>query len=363
MKKSLVIVLLFTLLVSIGGGSVIYKFVVKNDNKYNRALNFIEAGRYGEAADIFAELGDYRDSHDRLKQFRYVVTNVESAGFEVKIDYNFNRSGFETVRNMTASDGKEGRIIRYYNRDNFVTYIENKNLYQRGRLDKTGYEYDKAGRMKKSVYKSYSDNEKGRTTSYIKTEYEYNSDNLVKHLKKTFRTNDSYSGGEEQFFYYDNALCISAVSYLIDSGGKKLLKKKVEYTYDSSGRLRVAKAQESDKKRVTAYIYNKYGRISRITNQTFSGLMGDSVKTVSFYSYDADRLVKVVNDYENEEETYELSYDRYGNIGACLHTAADGAVTYDKFKYAPVGYGVPDSHDDIPQLDPEAGLSFTVPSI
>ena len=208
MRRGLAYVLLFTLIIVVVGGTMIYEFTVKNDIEYTKAMEFIKTGRYTEAADMFADMGSFRDARDQLRRFTYPVTAIEdNNGFRVECSYEYNDSGYETVRKTTSSNGGSGNIIKEYDDDNRLIYIKNYNIYEPGRTDITEYTYDSIGRIEKTTYDSIGAGE----YINIKTYYEYNSDDLVRHLRLTKRVNDEYTGAEELYCYYEDGRCIAKV--------------------------------------------------------------------------------------------------------------------------------------------------------
>ncbi|MBR0365831.1 MAG: hypothetical protein IJH94_03405, partial [Clostridia bacterium] len=119
MKRGLTGVLIFTLIIAVVGGAMIYEFTVKNDIEYIKAMELVENGSYPEAADMFADMGAFRDSREQLRRFTYPVTAVEDDnGFRVECSYTYSSAGYETGRKTRSSDGGTGSIIKEYDEDN-----------------------------------------------------------------------------------------------------------------------------------------------------------------------------------------------------------------------------------------------------
>ena len=77
--------------------ALVWLYVLKSPMKYRRAVKLEEAGEYDAAIELFAELGDYRDSDNRIlscyqgKHYQEAVDIMESG------DYALARDAFSTL--------------------------------------------------------------------------------------------------------------------------------------------------------------------------------------------------------------------------------------------------------------------------
>lgn len=364
MKKGTMVVLIFTLIIGLGGGAMIYEFTLKNDIAYARALSLVEKGRYTEAADMFADMGAFRDAPEQLRRFTYPVAAVESGdGFRVECAYTYNSEGNETGRTMTSSAGGSGSIIKEYDNKARLIYLENHNLYQPDRTDTTHYSYDSVGRIEKADYESTG---AGRSIS-IMTEYEYNSDDLVRHASAKTYTNGTYTGADEVFCYYDNGQCISKVRYVITPSGEKSESSNITYTYDDNGRLIEKDATEyNGGVKINQKAQYRYGRDMQLKSTVLtvrSGADGSVTETDFLYRYKAGRLISITADTAGAEDVYEYTYDRYGNIASYTYTAANGKTEHEKYEYTVAGYNMPAPQSGDPIPDPDASLGVQLPKL
>ena len=364
MKKGLTGVLIFTLIIGVVGGAMIYEFTVKNDIEYIKAVELVENGSYTAAADLFADMGAFRDSREQLRRFTYPLTAVEDDnGFRVECSYTYSSAGYETGRKTSSSDGGSGSIIKEYDDDDRLIYLKNENLYEPGRTDITEYSYDSIGRIKKTIYDSIN----AGTTVTIKTDYEYNSDNLLRHLRSSKRANGVYTGADELYCYYEDGRCISKVRYIITASGEKSESSNIIYKYDELGRLiekAVTDYSDGYKNIETAqYRYGKEYDIKSITLTTRSGFDGTVTESGFLYKYKADRPVLIIADTNGAKDTYEYTYDKYGNIASYTYTSANGAVKRQSYEYKVAGYDMPLPPPEAPVPEPDAGIGVQLPSL
>lgn len=364
MKRGLAGVLIFTLIICIVGGAMIYEFTVKNDIEYVKAKELIEIGRYTAAADMFADMGAFRDAREQLGRFTYPVTAVEDGnGYRVECSYTYNRDGYETGRKTSSSDGSSGSIVKEYDDDDRLIYLKNENLYKPGRTDITEYSYDSIGRIKKTVYERTGTVE----SVTIKTDYEYNSDNLLRHLRSAKRTNGVYTGADELYCYYEDGRCISKVIYIITASGEKTESSNILYKYDKLGRLiekDVTEYSDGFKNReTTQYRYGKGRNIKSITLTVRSGSDGTVTKSQFLYKYKADRPVLIIADTDGKEDKYEYTYDKYGNIASYTYTVANGTVKRQSYEYMVAGYDMPIPPPESPVPEPDREIGVQLPSL
>ena len=359
MKKGTATVLIFTLIIGVGGGSMIYEFTLKNDIAYARALSLVEKGRYTEAADMFADMGAFRDAPEQLRKFNYPVTAIESgSGFRVECEYTYDREGNETHREIVSSAGGSGSITKEYDKKERLISLENHNMYQPGRTDITNYSYDSIDRITKANYVSTG----AESTVRIKTEYEYNSDNLVRHASAKTYTNGTYTGADEVFCYYDDGRCISKVRYVITQSGEKSESSNITYTYDDYGRLIEKDTTEyNGGVKINQKAQYRYGRDMQLRSSVLtvrSGADGSVTETDFLYRYKAGRLISIVANTDGEEDVYQYTYDSYGNVASYTYTAANGSTEHEKYEYKVAGFDMPEpqSGDPIPNPDDSLGV-------
>ena len=65
-KKTLIVTLTIVLAVLLGGGAASYMFYFEPNTRYKEAVALYDDGEYEAASTLFAELGDFKDSADRV---------------------------------------------------------------------------------------------------------------------------------------------------------------------------------------------------------------------------------------------------------------------------------------------------------
>ena len=180
MKKLLTILLMISLLVTClaacggdepnNGGN---QPSTDNAQKYDSAIAYLNEGKYEEAYQLFAELGDYSDAKDRLAKFIIVpvnATQTETRDGETNtstMSFSYNNKNLPIL--ITGNEGEQieltydanGRMIRMVQRDGEdfysydITYDANGNILQL--IEKSSY-------SEADTYFNYTYNANGKPT-------------------------------------------------------------------------------------------------------------------------------------------------------------------------------------------------------
>ena len=278
-----------------------------NDLDYKKAIKLLDEGKYEEARDIFAALGDYEDSAEYLANFYYVPTSMSLnlTGRVATFEFTFNSSNLITKISSVTEEGVESESAFSYDEHGDMVHVE---ITRGDYVETYDYAFLKNGMFATSVYE--------------------NSEGYMLYHSLTYNENDDLSTQ----FCWDNAGSFYEAYYYYNESGE-LITQKVQYTSGYSSVYYIS------------YIYDESGRLVKEVCDYEEGYR----ETVE-YSYDTNsRLVKKTSTaYDGSQSFYEYGYDVNGNIISKTLTDSEGTVqtitTEYKLVYIPCGltYGTND---------------------
>ena len=305
--------------------------------EYEKAIDFIEEGKYEEAYSIFKKLED----SEMCAKFYYVPSHIEYTSGNNKISYDFyyneNNILSQTIKVEDSSTDSNDRktvddyeydengnlikcILTNYKEEKGVydyTYDENGNLVKKisvltnGNMETVEYTYDDNGRLVKEY-----------AISRITVEYKYDEKgNLIEKIN-TYLPDDSES--INRYTYDENGNLIKDVytSYGIN-------KHIIDYTYDANGNLIKKVFIHSDgMEYINEYIYDSKGNLIKDVYYT-----SDDQRYVTDYTYDENNnIIKSIyrGSYTCVEE---WTYDENGNLINYVNTNNDKIIETTKYSY------------------------------
>lgn len=215
--------------------------------RYNKALKLIEKGEGTKAYKILSELGDYKDSADRLKNFtaRYKIC-VESSSLE-SISHT-TRYEYDDFGNITKESGEGGENSYKYEYDKNGNMLSRELYYDNVLREKE--EYDEQGNLlkytkdKSFVTYSYTFDESKKPVSYtvcdqngttVETgEYKKDGSLVIKKINYTnVRLFDAAGNTVKSNFYNSLGNLSEFFEYSYDEHGNKLEAKR----FDANGNI------------------------------------------------------------------------------------------------------------------------------
>lgn len=257
------IILGVVLILTLGGNKKDSKGENLSDSeKYEKAMENIEKGKYEEAYDMLKSLGDYKDSKEYLSKFHYVNT---------KQIYDYE-------------DGK----IRYNTKINKNGVIEEIAIPEEDAIIKLNYD-EKGNRIKIEVTIDGSE--------HATFTYTYNSKNYLIEEEIAYHTWDSYTVNEYTYNSSGKVIkCVSTYDYSTDT---------TTYTYDINGKL----IKETGKYNIKTYSYN--------SNSQLINVAIDSDYSDSSIEYEYNSQGKVISEIYHDDYEYHVvkyTYDSNGNL-------------------------------------------------
>ena len=265
---------------------------------YNKALDYIESGKYEQAKKLFTELGDYKDSRE----------------YADKIYYAYDKE-------TTLRDGKVVSVTEY-------TYDENgKILKKKNALTReiTEYLYNENGDCVKSITEKY-----GQLVCYWIWEYDECGNNTKKYKVEDGQITCSY-----EWEYDENGN--KTKEYNSIDGGTPFI---YEWEYDEYGNM--IKLYEGGKDEGCLWFeweYDNKGNQIKETRFTSYGTVSSVIK----WSYnDKGQKIKEVYNVSGEPDwtiegkpvwTKEWTYDQNGNMLKEVQTNYDGSVSFQEYTY------------------------------
>ncbi|MBE6607046.1 MAG: RHS repeat protein [Ruminococcaceae bacterium] len=345
-----------------------------NSKKYNEALDLLDAGEHEAAYEILKELGNYKDSEELLKKFRYVLETIEyrtitTDGTLVSGDpsiYTYTSDGllskntfgervsefiYDKNKNLIKTVSTDG-LVREYSYDDMGNVI--KDISYSGETPMHGYEYsfDKSGNMiKKTVLQNMNTD-----FDYLSTRFtvDYTYDENGK-LITALETSSNGSEYRVDYIYDENGRLIredeiiddgmvTIVEYAYDESDKILKETNyyneyvIDYTYDAKGNLveekRSGKSASLDY--TYEYIYDENGLLVRENQLSYFGSVSKEVKITVDYTYDdAGNLIKKILDYKRYGMIYTRTYlyDTNGNLIEYSEATEGGTTIIRKMTY------------------------------
>lgn len=308
-----------------------------DDAKYAEAITLLEQGKNAEAYDILKELGEYKDTQEILKNFRYVpstvsFTYVNAEGEEIRPPQSYHFT-YEQNRLTNFQHG-------YSSYD--YTYDANGNLQERLVItpDMTirgEFVHDQNGNLCKKTWYY------GEEVNQI-YEYAYDSNgNIIQEvcyerprvydpnfppLSLQHTINYTYDANNRIIKKVrDSGSTSSIVSYLYDAAGKLIEEtindKTYRYSYDESGKI-LKKTLGDDI--LEEYIYDTSGHLIKHSYRT-------SPSNFYFYTYEytynaKGQLIREVDDGPSARIIREYTYDAEGNLIYKTKTISKTVYTY-----------------------------------
>ncbi len=241
--------------------------------KYEEALDLLEAGKHEKAYKLFSELGDYKDSAEYLAGFCFFPSGSKYEETDDTDEYFVltDIGGNGLPSRIIYRDVEDGEVDEYYSE---LYYDANGNITQEIFVDSDGsvsdysYYYNEYGQLL-SKHWELSD---GRIFDY---EYTYNSN------------------GDNVRFYYTSSYGVYEL---------------IESEYDSQGRLVKETHTDNYYSTVTEYTYGANGKVS-LEVATRSDGYNDSIERTE-YDYDADgNLILTIRDSDFGLERTEYRYE------------------------------------------------------
>ena len=259
------------------------------NRKYKEALNLLDEGEYAAAYEILKKLGDYKDSKEILKHFRYVLKEVTYS----QTDY-------------TGKVVKDSFSIQYtYNADNLLSQKQDGNIT-------TVYTYDETGNLIKSLLTN---------SDFSQTfEYAYDSDGNL--LKETFYQRETIFHIYE--YAYDANGNMTQKSYRerrFEWDLAPSLQYVIDYTYDANNRL-IKKVTTRSEENVSTveYVYNAQGQ-----------LIEESYSSDTHFHYTYDENGNLLKKTRGNQTMEEYTYDENGNL--IKSETASSAETFPYYTY------------------------------
>lgn len=245
----------------------------KSTEKYNTAVSLIEEGKYEEAYETLAELGDYKDAAKMLEKFRYVP--------------------IKAIKEETNGSLKNNTVITcFYNEQNLPKQLIFEDAD--GNRSIRDYIYNDKGNIIKEIYTNYSGN-----TEIVEYTYD-NKENLIKKVH-----NDSDGGKDIYDYIYDDK---GNLTKEVFNSSNQI----IDYIYDYNGNLlKEVCTYSNGRKSIFDYTYNDKGILIKVVSTDHSGN-----KNIYDYTYDNNgNLSKTVYTFHyGEKFTYNYTYDNKGNL-------------------------------------------------
>lgn len=144
---------------------IVAAVLLNNVNKYNNAIDLMEAGQYEEAAEILSELGDYKDSNEKLKEALEAVKLMEM------------EESYQAVLELLAENTVETHQTAYQMLLKLDDYKDAKEILSDFQLLKSYWEFNSGKSHIQETYQYSSsgyqvtDTHNGEETSYT---YKFN---------------------------------------------------------------------------------------------------------------------------------------------------------------------------------------------
>ena len=169
--------------------ALIAGWLLLRDVKYNKAIMSLDAGNYEQAINLFYELGNYRDSKERLAESNYNlgIENMNSGFYESAANY-FKRAGNYSMM------GTAYRIMAYVEGEFYTTELPeiiDQMIIGNPILESSSFDYNYSGYV--------GDNSDWHATLYIAFE-------LTEKPEKTdvFLTSVNYVGGRLRLYAFES---------------------------------------------------------------------------------------------------------------------------------------------------------------
>ena len=316
---------------------------------YNSAKDLMDAKKYDQAITAFAELGDFKDSKDMIKECKYKKANalLGKGEFEQALEQFEALGNYKNVKSKIweCKYGIASRLMEMGEYEQAYDILKALNGYKDSAVlmkkfvwrlneeqtpDETiHYTYDVNGNILKKIYADYEIN------------YIYDADN---HLIKEEYTGDNSKTIEYTYDEKGNVLTekrlsgsgdtYTLIKYTYDN---KVLKKKIrvnekdillgttEYVYNSKGSLaREIYTNASEEKQYTEYTYNEKNQLTEK-----KVIFPNDSEEITTYTYKDEQLVKE----STGSKTTEYTYDEHGNQTQKTITDSDGNKRTTKYTY------------------------------
>lgn len=289
---------------------------------YSHAIRLIEEGKYSEAREVLKLCGDFKDSQDKLNDFKVVYEkSVKTYQRGTRYEYEYDNSGNITREifysdldsneisyeiSYEYSDSGRSRTSIFYDDDVITTCVTKYNqfddivssatTYDKGQYKKYNeykyeFEYDKNDRP--IVERVYYNNELAKT---IKREYDENGNLAVERdgtdvVKYTWQFDDN--GFPRYVLKERNGVAEDHSEFVENKYGDNT----GTYAYNTDGTLDVA------------HIYRYDDYFNLIAEEVYRG--NDKPITITkkiVYEYDANGYISKATKYKGDLKEYEITY-------------------------------------------------------
>lgn len=373
-SKKIIIIAIVTIIV-LAFAYVLYNWVLNPYIQYQTAEKLLAEKNYQAAVDKFVELGDYKDSKERVSKFVFVPETETDNNGDVSALYSYTIDDKGQI-SYASKTGKYSNTEYAYVYENGLLKQYTETYIDDGDKDEYSgeYEYDDNGRLISGVFRSntshidttrrnsYEYNEpnnikmiNSESESYIYNtgeistkkgtrEIEYNSDNnVVQIYDSDYANNELIAESKFTYKYEGNYIvgCTFVRTDHVDSNNNVTYED--IYEYDKNGYLIKAVQDKTyfvsswnDKTGVfhdkTEYFveYDNLGHCVCVIMEVNSDEMGYS-KTEKNFNENGNMISITKIDSDMNEQTYKYEYDEYGNM------ISDGEYEC-RYTYKLVGY-------------------------
>lgn len=308
-------------------------FVFSKSARYNKAMKLMDDGKYEDAYEILQKLGDYKDSQDLLKYFRYVPLSMHLVdGPDISFEFIYNKNGLPST--IIQKDGEEAFSVAIrYDADGNV--IEFNAMDSTGNGSKTRYFYDSNGNMTKEVETIFYD---GEIDSVNTLEYVYDENNYL--IKKY----DIDSLGEKETYIYENNIYGDVIKeFYLYEGGTSIYERTTlyDYEYDENGNmLKKYSISDGSYYLVCEYAYDDKGRMIMYDEKGMNGYRME-------YIYDSKgNKIEEIYTQNGNISTCVYTYDSHGNVIKTAYVYDGVSSDYTRLEYVLVYM----PYDTIPSL-------------
>ena len=299
---------------------------------YEEATVLAEQGNYQEAAQKFAELGDYEDSATKAQQaqllYDYGVAQalLAEGKFDAAIELFEQLGNFEEAPQMLM-EAKYQYGVKLFNSGSKGRGVAL--LYSLG-------DYKDA-----QCYKALITEEETQSNSAYENTVTYTYDDMERLIYRKSVTSDLRHNGSNYYNYYN----VSTDEYTYDKQGYLILHSyisegsswnKTEYAYDEEGRKISATTFDAYGIEVERTSYDNEGRVILVSCEDEEGAIKESESytydeygnVLTYESYDSDWLDKEIK----TKETYTYEFDDNG-------TYLLSSSVYERFEESGGPYG------------------------
>lgn len=272
------------------------------ESKYDDASAYLKSDKLDEAKTLFAELGDYKDSAERLSRFGTVdvLTKVKTDTYTDTYNYDTRGVLMSVDRKASVKNGASYTMSYGYKKDQINAAVKK---YEKSNASESSY-YDDHGNLTLVTYFS------GNNKTEIRYTNEYSEQgNLIKKIVNTvYYQNDKPVNNPsgvptwEEFTYDEAGNPLHYSAKTVNATDVLLNYTEISYTQDESGNsveadyvytaINSKTKKETETKYRYTYAYDDKGNIIRETKLNEAGR--PITETNRTFTYDnQDRITKV----------------------------------------------------------------------